>query len=65
MSADPRAASTSPEDLGAILRRRHLPALDGLRAVFVVITYHFFGAPIPGDLGDVVRPSCRGRGGGR
>ena len=53
MNADPRAASTSPEDLGAILRRRHLPALDGLRAVavFVVIAYHFFGAPIPGDLG--------------
>lgn len=53
MSADPRAASTSPEDLGAILRRRHLPALDGLRAVavFVVITYHFFGGPIPGNLG--------------
>jgi peptidoglycan/LPS O-acetylase OafA/YrhL len=40
-------------DLSALLRERHLPALEGLRAVavFVVISYHFFGAPIPGDLG--------------
>jgi peptidoglycan/LPS O-acetylase OafA/YrhL len=40
-------------DLSALLRERHLPALDGLRAVavFVVISNHFFGPAIPGDLG--------------
>jgi peptidoglycan/LPS O-acetylase OafA/YrhL len=40
-------------DLSALLRQRHLPALDGLRAVavFVVISNHFFGPAIPGDLG--------------
>jgi peptidoglycan/LPS O-acetylase OafA/YrhL len=42
-----------PEELATVLKRSHLPALDGLRAVAVsiVIAYHFFGAPIPGDLG--------------
>ncbi len=41
------------EDLGTVLQRHHLPGLDGLRAVavFIVIACHFFGSPIPGDLG--------------
>jgi peptidoglycan/LPS O-acetylase OafA/YrhL len=45
------AAETA--DLSALVRQRHLPALDGLRAVavFVVISNHFFGPSIPGDLG--------------
>lgn len=40
------------EQLRNLLQQRHLPALDGLRAVavFMVIGYHF-GLPIPGDLG--------------
>ncbi len=39
--------------LNEILARRHLPALDGLRAVsvFIVIGYHFGFSRIPGDLG--------------
>ena len=38
--------------LRATLAGRHLPGLDGLRAlsVFTVIAYHA-GAPVPGDLG--------------
>jgi peptidoglycan/LPS O-acetylase OafA/YrhL len=49
----PFGPAAPPEDLATVLRRSHLPALDGLRAVavFVVIAYHFFGSPIPGDLG--------------
>jgi peptidoglycan/LPS O-acetylase OafA/YrhL len=44
---------TETADLSALLRQRHLPALEGLRAVavFVVISSHFFGPAIPGDLG--------------
>lgn len=39
-------------DIGAVLARPHLPALDGLRAVAVglVVAYHA-GVPVPGDLG--------------
>jgi len=39
-------------DIGAVLSRPHLPALDGLRAVAVglVVAYHA-GVPVPGDLG--------------
>ena len=39
--------------LGAALSHRHLPVLDGLRAVavFTVITYHFGFGAVPGDLG--------------
>jgi peptidoglycan/LPS O-acetylase OafA/YrhL len=40
------------QDLAAVLRRRHLPALDGLRfvAVFVVMLGHF-GTDAPPDIG--------------
>src|SRR6266480_7006418 len=39
--------------LGAALSHRHLPVLDGLRAVavFTVIAYHFGITAVPGDLG--------------
>lgn len=40
-------------DFSALLRERHLPALEGVRAVgvFLVICTHFFGPSVPGDLG--------------
>jgi peptidoglycan/LPS O-acetylase OafA/YrhL len=49
VATEPSAAPS----LRAALRHRHLPALDGLRAVAVltVITYHFGYAAVPGDLG--------------
>lgn len=41
------------DPLTAALQRRHLPALDGLRAVAVltVMVYHFGYETVPGDLG--------------
>ncbi len=47
-----RLPAAEPEDLAAVLQGRHLPGLDGLRAVgvFLVIACHFFGPPLPGDL---------------
>jgi len=46
-----RASGATPR-LEAIVNGRHLPALDGLRAVavFVVMAYHF-GFPVPAGLG--------------
>jgi len=39
--------------LPAALTRRHIPVLDGLRAVsvFTVMAYHFGASSVPGDLG--------------
>ena len=44
---------TSSDTLAKLLKRSHLPALDGLRAmsVFTVMLYHFGFALVPGDLG--------------
>src|SRR6267378_3170255 len=44
---------TRPSPLLGTLADRHLPALDGLRAiaVFTVIVYHFGIHTVPGDLG--------------
>ncbi len=46
-------APAGGESLGAIVARSRLPALDGLRAVavLVVIIYHAGYAGVPGDLG--------------
>lgn len=42
-----------PENLQSSLQGRHLPALDGLRAVavFLVMLYHFGFAHVPGGMG--------------
>jgi peptidoglycan/LPS O-acetylase OafA/YrhL len=43
----------SSNPLTRVLAQRHMPALDGLRAVsvFVVMVYHFGLVQVPGDLG--------------
>jgi peptidoglycan/LPS O-acetylase OafA/YrhL len=54
----PAAAPPAPADLprsslDEVMAGRHLPALDGLRwvAVLVVMVYHFGWKAVPGDLG--------------
>jgi peptidoglycan/LPS O-acetylase OafA/YrhL len=52
--ADTAQSKRSPMTFRQIVNERHLPALDGLRAiaVFTVMLYHYTASPwIPGDLG--------------
>jgi peptidoglycan/LPS O-acetylase OafA/YrhL len=53
MTAPHTAGADRHRRLSELLRHRHLPGLDGLRAVsvFVVIVYHFGINAVPGDLG--------------
>lgn len=53
MTAPSSVADDRDRRLSELLRHRHLPGLDGLRAisVFVVIAYHFGIDAVPGDLG--------------
>src|SRR5215813_14177109 len=53
MTAPSSVAPDRDQRLSDLLRHRHLPGLDGLRAisVFVVIVYHFGINAVPGDLG--------------
>ena len=49
----PEPFTLPPSTLEEVMGRRHLPALDGLRwvAVLVVMVYHFGWKAVPGDLG--------------
>ncbi len=53
MTAPSSVTTQRDRRLSELLRHRHLPGLDGLRAisVFVVIVYHFGIDAVPGDLG--------------
>lgn len=50
--ANDSSQETRASHLRRVLRRRHLPALDGFRGVMVMlVVFYHAGFPLPGDLG--------------